>query len=329
MTYEGGEASYNGEERIADKDGTRSASFSSNGFYIKTCVCGILLVLAVLLRFLTPSAVGRFRDSAVRAVMGNVDYRSAVTALGQAMGGEKKLSEALREAYMYAFSMSGGEVETSAETKPEPPKKTETALRAVEHEPPADNAEDKTKLQEKTKAQTPPDNAQPEQTDEEKEKANMVSAFTESQSSYSDIGLPENVTYDMPQLPADGISPVSGTVSSGFGYREHPADGQVRFHYGTDIAAERGTPVKAYTDGSVYAVGESSGYGLYVILEHENGMQTMYAHLDETLVSGGETVTKGENIGKVGATGNATGPCLHFEIIDDGTYVNPEYYISW
>lgn len=278
-----------------------------------------------------PGAVGKFRDSTFKAVMGNVDYKSAVTVLGQAMGGEKKLSEALHEAYMYAFSMSSGEVETSAETKEEPVKKAETALRAVEHTPAADTSGDKTETQKDTAQKK--DEAQAQQDDsqayEEDKKADTVSAFKESQSVYADIALPANVTYEMPKLPADGISPVAGIVSSGFGYREHPSDGQVRFHYGTDIAADRGTVVSAFSDGSVYAVGESSTYGLYVILEHENGMQTMYAHLDETLVSGGETVTKGENIGKVGASGNATGPCLHFEIIEDGMYVNPEYYISW
>ena len=67
----------------------------------------------------------------------------------------------------------------------------------------------------------------------------------------------------------------------------------------------------------------------YVILSHENGLQTLYAHMDSVDVSGGETVSKGDKIGSVGDSGNATGTCLHFELIQNDIYLNPEYYLQW
>ena len=76
------------------------------------------------------------------------------------------------------------------------------------------------------------------------------------------------------------------------------------------------------------AAGESSSLGNYIIINHD-GVESEYGHLSEILVSEGDAVSAGDVIGRVGETGNATGPCLHFELEVDGEYVNPEYYLSW
>ena len=108
----------------------------------------------------------------------------------------------------------------------------------------------------------------------------------------------------------------------------HPIQGVVKFHYGTDFAASAGTDVLAFADGTVLAAGQDAGYGNYVKIDHGNGYVTLYGHCSELLVSAGQTVQRGERIALVGATGQATGPHLHFELMHDGVYLNPEFYLA-
>lgn len=104
------------------------------------------------------------------------------------------------------------------------------------------------------------------------------------------------------------------TVTSPFGWRIHPIFGNARFHYGSDLGAPMGTPVVAAFSGQVDVASFLRGYGLTVVLRHQNGsVQTLYAHLSEIFVRPGESIQQGEVIGRVGSTGNSTGPHLHFE----------------
>lgn len=111
--------------------------------------------------------------------------------------------------------------------------------------------------------------------------------------------------------------PVSGTITSSFGYRGG------EFHTGMDICTTSGAPVKAAASGTVTFAGWGGGYGNCITVDHGDGLATRYAHLSRIDVSGGERVSKGEVIGKVGATGRATGPHLHFEVISNGSVMNP------
>lgn len=153
-----------------------------------------------------------------------------------------------------------------------------------------------------------------------------VAAFLESQSEYSDCAVPESVSYERPELPFDYASPVSGVKSSGFGYRLHPIKNEVKYHYGTDLAADTGTPITAFADGTIVAQGDSDSFGKYVMIDHLDGYRTLYAHCSELCMSCGN-VKKGSTIALVGSTGAATGPHLHFELERDGIYLNPEFYI--
>ena len=100
------------------------------------------------------------------------------------------------------------------------------------------------------------------------------------------------------------------------------------FHRGIDIGMPMGTPICATKDGtvstSVYGTGS---YGYYIILDHGDGIQTLYAHCSELLVSVGDVVTKGQVIAKVGSTGNSTGPHVHFEVRINGERVDPLPYL--
>lgn len=107
---------------------------------------------------------------------------------------------------------------------------------------------------------------------------------------------------------------IPAAISSAFGWRVHPVTGDARFHYGTDLAAPTGTPVLAAFSGRVETADYLRGYGLTIVLNHNNGReQTLYAHMSELFVRPGQTVEQGEVIGRVGSTGLSTGPHLHFE----------------
>lgn len=123
------------------------------------------------------------------------------------------------------------------------------------------------------------------------------------------------------------IWPVSGDITSYFGYRIHPILKKRKYHSGLDIAALMGTPIAASDTGVVIFSARNGGYGLMITIDHGAGISTVYAHCSRLLVKKGQKVTKGEIIGKVGSTGLSTGPHLHFEVRKDGVPVNPLNYI--
>lgn len=155
----------------------------------------------------------------------------------------------------------------------------------------------------------------------------------------AETDVKEMITYTADNLPEDIIltqrvlgfayaDPVTGQMTSAFGYRNHPIAGEERFHYGIDIDAEEGTVIRAFAAGKVIAVGESSELGKYVTVLHANDFTTLYAHCKCITASSGQKVLMGDPIAEVGATGQATGPHLHFELQQDTTYLNPVYYVS-
>lgn len=123
--------------------------------------------------------------------------------------------------------------------------------------------------------------------------------------------------------PVDG-----GWVSSGFGVRADPFNGHQAVHEGVDIASRMGSPVLAVADGVVTHSGEKAGYGLLVEITHESGLITRYGHTSATLVKVGDRVKKGQEIALVGSSGRSTGPHLHFEVVRNGSPVNPMRYLQ-
>ncbi len=120
--------------------------------------------------------------------------------------------------------------------------------------------------------------------------------------------------------------PVEGGISSYFGSRENPRNGESQFHTGIDISARLWTPVKATADGIVSFAGWDGGSGNLVVLEHGHGFSTFYAHNKMISVKVGQTVKRGEVISYSGSTGHSTGPHVHYEIWKDGRPVDPAKY---
>ncbi len=112
-------------------------------------------------------------------------------------------------------------------------------------------------------------------------------------------------------------------VSSAFGIRKHPVLSGVKHHSGIDLPSPEGSPVRALSKGIVIKTGAEIGYGNLVIVLHEGGLTTLYAHLRDFRVQVGQAVKGGEILGRVGSTGRVTGPHLHFEVRRDGEAVDP------
>jgi murein DD-endopeptidase MepM/ murein hydrolase activator NlpD len=120
----------------------------------------------------------------------------------------------------------------------------------------------------------------------------------------------------------------SAAISSNFGPRHHPLKSYTRLHQGIDFRAKKGTPILASGDGFISFRKKAKGYGLYVMIDHGNGLQTAYAHLSrfENNIHLGTKVYQGQVIGYVGSTGRATGPHLHYEILLNDTRIDPLAY---
>jgi murein DD-endopeptidase MepM/ murein hydrolase activator NlpD len=121
--------------------------------------------------------------------------------------------------------------------------------------------------------------------------------------------------------------PVSGPITSDYGWRTHPIYGYRSFHTGIDIGAGTGTTVKAARKGEVLYVGYKGAYGYVVIIDHGNALATMYAHLSKSYVHPGQTVGTLSSIAAVGCTGWCTGPHLHFEVRVNGEPQNPHLWL--
>lgn len=259
----------------------------------------LIFVVALLAGFAAlryyPGALQRLRAELGEVISGDAEYIEAIEAMGSS----------------FIESIRNGELRQTM---------NEELHRADEF---IENAREQWR-----QALEPPEEAAPAEMaePEEGELPAVVSAFIAEQLSFSQ-SVPENVRMDMPLLPFEYACPVEGSGSSGFGFREHPIEQGIKFHFGTDFAANGGTAVSAFASGKVIAVGKDEGYGNYIVISHGAEAETLYAHLSRICVSEGEEVELGQLIGQVGATGLTTGPHLHFELKLEDYYLNPEFYL--
>lgn len=282
---------------------------------IQLVACGTIFVLLVAAKLMLPARMEAFSEKLSSAMEQNMDVQAVFSAVGRAFAGESGVNGAVEEVYQAVFRPGG----------------TDKAGEALETSAPLP-LQDGAALEKLRESLREPAGTQPAETqaegDASSKQTEQEQVSTLAYILYSDQNLPENVSMEQAILDFDYCTPVSGVLSSGFGYRDHPVEGEERFHYGVDLAADSGTSILSFADGMVTAVGESSSYGRYCIVSHTGGYSTLYAHCSKVTVSSGAAVTEGQKIAEVGETGMATGPHLHFELQRDGTYLNPIYYVT-
>ena len=284
-------------------------------------ICGAAFVSLVAAKVYGPEHAATLRRALSGAMDRNMDLQEVFSTVGRTFAGENDPARGLREVWQAVLLPPDG-AETLSETVPEVPETLtphewsdsfgnstafaslsepwpETSGAAVIPDPPSDGSAF--------------DNTHP---------AGQASVL------YTGQNLPENVGLEQVLLNFDYQCPVQGTLTSGFGYRKHPIDGAERFHYGVDIAAETGTPILCFADGVVTATGESTSFGKYCTVEHSGGFTTLYAHCSRITAASGAAVRMGDKLAEVGATGQATGPHLHFALQREGIYLNPVYYLA-
>jgi murein DD-endopeptidase MepM/ murein hydrolase activator NlpD len=141
------------------------------------------------------------------------------------------------------------------------------------------------------------------------------------------LNLTTTTTDFMQLADAPSLWPIEGTVTSSFGQREDPFNGEGAFHAGIDISAGFGTSIRAAADGTVDMASLTNGYGREVVIDHGHGVKTVYGHLSGFTVVAGQQIKRGQVIGYVGLSGRSTGPHLHYEVRVHNTPVNPHKYL--
>lgn len=319
--------------------------------YIRTLAASVIFLAVSALKLLSPGFAQNLRLEIHDLINAQTDYKSAISALGESIAApdgllsvfqstddNKPASSALQTSSKYGLDRLNprnwqlsapweaqenaappASAAPSAASAPEPEAAGEPEAAAETTPPPPPEPPD-------SEESAAPAFAETREPEEPVESA-VVAAFLESQAPYSDYAVPANVSYEMPALPFSYQSPVPGLSGSGFGFRLHPLDGLVKFHYGTDIPANNGDDIYAFAGGTVRFVGEEESYGKYLIVDHGGGYATLYAHCSLIYVDMGQSISIGDKIALAGATGKVTGPHLHFELMSGQTYLNPEYYL--
>lgn len=306
---------------------------------MRLAVCGAIFVLLVAVKLLFPQTVSRLARTAGELIGRDADFKEAFAAMGRAVSGEEPVGDSLQDAYTAVFNpgqedavLASGTAAVSDYLDPaarlmrydtlELPAPAEAAESgAAEDAAPAEEPPAAAPAEETAAAEAPPqEEAAADQETEETATAAVSQVYTMP-------ALPENASLEQRNLGFAHTSPIAAPLTSPFGWREHPVSGGTKFHYGVDLGAAAGTDICAFADGEVYATGDSSSLGYYIMIQHADGYMTLYAHCSKIVVTSG-AVTMGQKIAEVGETGIATGPHLHFELHDGDLYLNPIYYVE-
>lgn len=253
---------------------------------LRVVICGAVFVVLVALKLAFPDKMTSVRGTLNAWIVRDADFTEAFSAVGHAVSGEGGALEALKNAYVAVF---GAEDAAAAEVSGQ-----------------AEVAKDA------------PESA-------ETDKAPQQSA-AEEENTLPPRPYPEHADAQQHILGFDYAPPLTGEVTSPFGWREDPNTLREAFHYGVDIAVPEGTEIDCFADGTVGVVAESVELGKYLTVHHANGVMTLYGHCSRITAASGEPVKRGDKLAETGSTGNATGPHLHFEVHDGETYLDPAYY---
>ena len=291
-------------------------------------ICVVLFLVVFVGNGVFPGRMSEVRDHLQTLLSADTDFRAAFKNLGASLLGNTPLLDEVGE---FCIEVFGGTAQVQQSAYPQ--------LDAI-------TREERTFLSTKAKRDMlvehylgwsrpletarSEDPAEPAPASESEAMAVPAVGTVIQAMNYSGTALPENYTMD--QLSLGGlevVTPVLGHLTSPYGYRDHPVNGDYTFHNGVDISGQEGSSIVAFADGKVDYIGENETHGLYLQLDHGNGIKSFYAHCSKLCVSKGQLVAAGEKIAEVGATGVATGPHLHLELKLDGMHLNPAYYVDF
>ena len=269
------------------------------------------------------------------AILDDVDFSAAFQEFGQAVSDGRPLRESLEA---LGVRILGGEPEVNEPEKvePDPAEKEPPNVMLLGQTPGAGLVWLNTHRimagagEEKT-VDEPFPSVSPQNTNTPAVEPTQPLPETAVAQEYSEDGskLPSNVSFAFYELGLpETVDPVTGPVTSTFGYRICPIDKVLEFHLALDIGAAEGTEIGAFADGVVEYIGENDTFGQYLKINHANGVSSFYAHCSKLLVRKGMTVTCGQTVALVGHTGKATGSHLHFTIEKDGVRLDPAHYVG-
>lgn len=306
---------------------------------IRTILLCALVALALYLRFSpgeTPQAV---RQTVASLFGGDMDLKEAVAVLGRQVAGQEDEEDTL---LVFGKKLLGQDGEESGEEE-EKTEKQET------QEEDQGNAADYQEPSQGEIDEISPESAQIEKTAGVKtgrlflwqsetggvceapypawEVSQLQLIWGKGEES-ADSSLPEEVDGNTYTFSAPCAAPLQGVVTSPYGWRDHPIGGEYKFHHGVDIGAGMGTPIGSFAGGTVLEVGVGTVYGNYALVDHGDGFTSFYGHMDSVTVKEGQQVEVGQEIGKVGSTGQSTGPHLHFQMKKNGKIIDPNDYVK-
>jgi len=313
---------------------------------LRLLICAFIFLSVTVVKTVYPQSTQGLRDFVSERVNGGIDYKEAVETIGEVLTGKQDIVEVFNQ-LAFGESDNGKNDEASGQSaRPE-----ESAS-----PPPSAIAED-----ENNNLQTP-GSAQNEDAEAGGSAGNHADALSsrssigkdqtpevqivehlsvvDSAEEYDDgsaeaaqltdgyMQLPSNVDVTCYEFDFEYADPLVGEITSEFGCRSHPLEGDIKFHYGIDIAGAKGKAISCFADGAVQAVGYSTYYGNYVRVLHKDGVLSFYGHCSEVYVATGDIVKLGDTIAAVGSTGKATGSHLHFEVHYGDRILNPAYYLT-
>lgn len=296
---------------------------------IQLGVCLALFLAVFVGRGASPaSRMAQLQQRLQTVLTADTDFRAAFSALGEALSGQGPILGELGEFCIQVFGAEGGLPEGAEDYAAEAAFQAEQDFLNRPAGIPEQAAHYLRLDQVPEDWLALPQAAAPAQV-QEKPAAPAVGTVI-LRADYTGPALPENYTMDQISLgELQTVTPLLGHLRSTYGYRDHPVDGEYKFHNGVDIGGQEGDTIGAFADGTVDYIGENDTHGLYLQLDHGNGIKSFYAHCSKLCVSKGQLVAAGEKVAEVGSTGVATGPHLHLELKWNGLHLDPSYYVEF
>lgn len=306
---------------------------------LQLAVCLALFLTIFLWKGVFPQKLGQVRDDLLALITTDLDLQGTLAGLGESLAGEGTVLSELGSFCLEVFGAEPRE-EPPEPAPPLPPlpegaglledelhflsRRSDAAARISHYADLTRYGLTAVPVEPAPEPEPEPEPAPPEEPAAVPAVGTVISV-----SDYSGEPLPNNYTMDQLSLgKLETVTPVMGHLNSEYGYRDHPINGRYQFHGGVDIGGQSGDPIGAFAAGTVEYTGEDDSYGLYLQLDHGNGVKSFYAHCSRIVVTKGQVVALGEKVAEIGSSGSATGPHLHLELKYNKMHLNPVYYVD-